>query len=1227
MKRILCATLILATSLSASAADPQTITWIGGAEGSLFDITKWDPAPVSLNSNTEWKDSVRITNTVEFTESGTGYFWRNSYLSISGNSTVKFHARFWTALAKHLTADKEAFVDVEKGSTLVASLMIGGINTCTFVKTGGGKIYGRNIGSAGNLFNKIRILEGTVELDGESNNALRAKTSIEIGSEAQVILNGANGIDTDTDIARALLKVDGLLDLTSKAQRMDGLCGSGVITNAAGGITLQMRAQGQNEFSGKIFGALKVAPAETAPADACLVIASADSLMHADVSVVPTANNPQPLKFKPGIGVFYMRTIPSGYEPVDTDGNPVELRISALITARHLYVSCEKTDDSGDGLSPESAYRTIKAALTSPNLAPAPELNIVHVAKGVYNEGEMGSEKDLSRAEVPANVWLVADDKSEGATIIVGKASDKQPPESWSGCGLGAVRCVKLASGARIEGFTLTGGHTYAEASNKGKSGGGVECADYASYIVDCVISNNVSYRGGGGHKGTYIRTKILSNYATEIGSGLYEGCYLYNCLFDNNGGIGFYSAGSRSLMVNCLFAPQGTSIRADGTDEGKRTDAYNTIFMSDILSNTDYTKKKMRLHNCLTMATVPSNVEIDEDCTVTNAFSSAAEKLAWLGLDENYRPTKAVPGVLVNGGNNAMYSLPINENLKLDLAGALRISGGTIDLGPYEADFARTFVMFEDKDDGITVEGIDAGITEITQGESVSVTLKRTFESERLCIGFTVNGEFFDFDDYPNGWTRDVEGLGLSHSLVINAVYAEKNKIFYVDAENGDDANRGYHIACPKKTLAAAFTPAPAAGAIVYAAPGYYTNETMSVTEEQHYRVVIPRGVSLISLEGAKRTFIGGESSGDHGAVACVKMLNATSLLRGFTCFGGRTNPGISGGGVNGEGTLEDCVFDDCRAAYRGGGAYRATAVRRCRFYNCGAGGIGSAINECLNVYNCVFDACTSGNYVTSYSKPIVNSVFLPSCGANIAAYYIKDHGTYPFSVSNLMNCAVFCAPFDHPVYTRCAFARYTAIADAHLGEGSIVLDSNLPNILSVAKMAEDGTLQAGSALIDAGSNLLYSAISGEIDHAKGQRIYNGTIDIGAFEYDWRGEFAEALSRSRRFTVVEATSNVTKDAGSIAFLDGETVSIEWSWSNGSSRDVSFEVSVSGEGVFSYSLGGGEPVALDCTGGKTEVVLKSVTSPMNLKMEFSGSGTALVSSFIRSDNGMKLVVR
>lgn len=1244
MNKVLCGVLIFATTLSASAAEPRTVTWIGGASGSLFAAENWDPALEFPDTDKNWSDWARITNSVTFTENDAKYFWRNSRLSISGNSTVTFKSRFWTALAKYLTSDKEAFVDVETGSTLAANYMIGGIPTCTFVKTGGGKISGKDIGSNGNLFNRIRILEGTVDLYGDSNNALRAKTGIEIGCGARVSLTGANGIDTVTTGARALVKVDGVLDVNSKAQKVDGLCGNGVITNAYGGLTVQMRAQGQNEFSGRIFGALKVEPAAGAPADACLVIADADSLKYADVSVMPTADNPHPLKFKPGIGVFHVRTAPAGYEPLDTEGNPVELRI----TARHLYVSCDQADDSGDGLSPQSAYRTIAAALSSPNLAPAPDLNVVHVAKGVYDEGEMGSANDLSRAVVPSNVRLVADDKSEGATVIVGRKSDN-PPANCRGCGPGAVRCVKLATGARIEGFTLTGGHTYATASNSGKPGGGVECADYSSYIVDCIISNNVSFRGGGGHKGTYIRTKIFSNFATEVGSGLYEGCYLYNCAVNGNEGVGFYSAGSRSIMVNCLFGPSGTSIRADGFQESSRSDAYNTVFMSPVLtSQNNMDKLKLRMHNCLAMDTVPRDVEIKEDCTVTNGFANAADKLSFLGMDEDFRPVTAMPGVLVNGGSNVMYSLPANENADIDIAGSLRISGGTIDLGPFEADFARTFVMIDDKEGGISVEGAAAGITEVGQGESVTVTIKRTFESDRLCIGFTVNGEFVDFEDYPDGWTVNIEGGDLSNSLVVEAKYVETTAL-YVDSENGNDANRGYHPACARKTLAAAFTPAPAAGTVVYAAPGWYTNETMSVPEnnfeEQLYRVVIPDGVSLVSLEGADRTFIGGKSSDalqddsraqgcGAGAVACVKLLKATSGLRGFTCFGGRTNlkktddghTGISGGGVNGPGKVEDCLFVDCRA-YRGGGAYMATAVRRCRFVDCSAVGLGAAVNECLEVYNCVFDACTNGTYVASYSKPIVNSVFLPSCGANTAVYYIEDHPTYPYSVSNVMNSAVFCAPFKRPVYTCCAFMQVSDIEGVSLGEGSMIVPASRFTVLDVADMNADGSLREGSVLIDAGSNLLYRASGGAIDHAKGQRVYNGTIDIGAYEYDWRGEFARALQPSRWFTVVEAGANVTEDAGGISLSGGDTVRVRWEWSNGSLRDIAFEVAVSGEGVFSYSLSGGEPVTVGCTGGKAEVVLKNVSAPMDLKMEFSGVGTALISSFRRGDNGVKLIVR
>ena len=1245
MNRVFFAAAIFAMAASASFAEPRTVTWIGEASGELLSASNWDPALEFPDGDKNWSDWARITNTVEFTENTDKYFWRNSRLSISGNSTVTFKARFWTATEKYLTADKETYVDIEKGSTLVSSMMIGGIKTCTFVKTGGGTLEGYNIGSFGNLYNKIRILEGTVKLSGNLNNALRACSGIEIGSSAKVILTVANSIDTDSADARALVKVDGILDVNSKAQTMDGLCGSGVITNAKAGITLQMRAQAQNVFTGRIHGALNVAPVADAPVDACLVIGDADTLKYTDLSVVETERHPNPLKFKPGIGVFYARTFPKGKRFFDTNGNEVELRNYA----NHLYVNCS-VEASGDGLTPTSAYKTLKEALESDNLKDAPELNIIHVAPGTYDAGEMGSGTDLSRAVVPGNVHLVADDKSEGATLIVGKASDK-PPANCRGCGEGAVRCVKLLSGARIEGFTLTGGHTYVETSTSGKTGGGVECADYACYIVDCVISNNVAYRGGGGHKGTYVRTKILFNYATQIGSGLYEGCHLYNCAVNGNDGTGFYSAGSRSLLVNCIFGPDGTSIRADGTAEDARSDAYNTIFMSSILSNGNNAGQKMRLHNCLTMDNVPGDVDVDDDCIQMNGFANAQAKMTYLGLNESFAPVAAVPGDVIDRGRRDYCFVPGTEAFDLDIAGNPRVVGPAVDLGPYEMRHDRTLLGINDVDVGIAVEGADKGLQELNDGEELTFTLRRTFDSDYLCKGFTVNGVYVDFDDYPNGWTAKIDGGDLTRSLVIEAVYAKENKTFYVDAENGDDKNRGYHIACPKKTLAAAFTPTPAVGSVVYAAPGYYTNGVMEVATTsygmQQCRVVVPPGVSLISLADADSTFIGGESSKNPpadntfgcgpGSVRCVTMMSEASRIKGFTCFDGRVNcsdndSGAYGGGVQGPGIVEDCVFINC-AATRGGGVSQATAVRRCRFVDCGASYLGSAITECKGVYNCVFDACTNGGYVALYSMPIVNCVFMPSCTPNTAVYYISENDErFPYLPTNVINSAIFCAPFPTnakiPMYTNCAFMRVSNIEEDIKGEGSVILEANRVNVLDVAKMNADGSLQKGSPLVDIGSNELYrTEMAGTGDLAKGQRIYNARIDIGAYEYDWRGEFSRAIGHSRSFSLSEASENVTlAEGGGVLLRGGESIGVVWDRPGSVSRDLSFDVDCSGEGNLTYSFGG-ESFTVAVGEGKKTVSLKGISGRLELSIAFAGEGSATISGFKRADNGVMLLLR
>ena len=468
---------------------------------------------------------------------------------------------------------------------------------------------------------------------------------------------------------------------------------------------------------------------------------------------------------------------------------------------------------------------------------------------------------------------------------------------------------------------------------------------------------------------------------------------------------------------------------------------------------------------------------------------------------------------------------------------------------------------------------------------------------------------------------------------------------VLYVDAVNGDDENSGLSADAPKRTLAATFARMSSLGITVRVEPGRYDSGAMSEVDgdygEQLARVIVPNGVTLESTGGADMTFIVGAASTNSpsddclgngpGAVRCVALRGADCVVRGFTMVDGHvtcnsSSAGYYGGGIYGNGLAEDCVFLNC-SAVRGGGVSRTTC-RRCTFRGCTSSHYGVAAMSCEGLYNCLFMDCTNGSYITMYARPVVNCTFMPGAqAAKTAVNYASEDD----SPSNVVNCVLFTNTRVAANYLNCAFVSNCNMTDACKGAGSFIVpvgsSPTEEESLAAVGMNADGTLTKGSALVDTGTNGLYFSSIGAKDVSGGQRIYNRTIDMGAYEYDWRGEFAEALSHSRRFTVVEATSNVTKDAGGIAFSDGDTVSMEWTWSNGSSRDVSFEVSVSGEGVFSYSFGGGEPVAVDCTGGKTAVVLKSVTSPMNLKMEFSGSGTALVSSFIRSDNGMKLVVR
>lgn len=290
--------------------------------------------------------------------------------------------------------------------------------------------------------------------------------------------------------------------------------------------------------------------------------------------------------------------------------------------------------------------------------------------------------------------------------------------------------------------------------------------------------------------------------------------------------------------------------------------------------------------------------------------------------------------------------------------------------------------------------------------------------------------------------------------------------------------------------------------GDTVFALPGWYTNGTMVVSagDSQTNRVVIPEGVTLASTGGAAETFIVGSPATSPvlnaqgcggGAIRCV-YLNTGAVLRGFTVTNGytyctSTTAGEYGGGVKG-GIVEDCIITGC-VGVRGGGA-SDSVCKRCIFKSNRVSQNGCSINSC-STYNCVFSG-HSGGYLTMYST-IVNCTFLSDNTASSLWYNLNETTVY------VKNCLFLCkiTARDYPIYSHCVFTLDSTISDTNIGQGS------MKKAVSEMGVRSDGRPRKGSCIVDAGDNALYpSDVAGDLDVQGSQRIYNETIDIGAYEW-----------------------------------------------------------------------------------------------------------------------------
>ena len=850
-------------------------------------------------------------------------------------------------------------------------------------------------------------------------------------------------------------------------------------------------------------------------------------------------------------------------------------------------------DDNNDGYTAKRAKRTLAGAMAIPGLKSG---HVVHAAPGVYNEGVMAPQDTVcycsNRVVIASGVGLVAD-QGPTVTVIEGFKSKANA----NGTGPDAIRCVYGKSNtAYVRGFTLRNGSTPVKESQWDATAGGG--AVYGATALDCVITNNYcGYRGGAGFTVRFIRCRITGNGCADgTGTDCYS-CDCYGCVLSGGFVLGNY--------YNCTV--YGQSPWGSGTVK-----IYNSVLEQNLSVSSGNVFDLRNVLSCGTFGGVAG--------TTTNEFCRFNVPAAQVARDAaTLRPLFG--SMLIDAGSDALWTdnfpAAFAAMRDLDFAGGPR-QIGTIDVGAGEYDW-RTLP---------SSSGLDLSLTDNGDG-TTTLSVSRNFTGERLCLGFTYGDETVMFDDHEKGyvWTKTLPLADILKSTLA-PVYPEVQKDFYVDCENGDDSNRGYHPDCAWRTLVGAMTNASVkSGCVVHAAPGVYNEGTMW-GDDCSNRVVIAAGVGLVADGGAAVTTIEGAAAtgpdatakgNGSDAVRCV-YLGGTAWIRGFTITGGHTQSSagtVSGrcaGGVRSaaQGVVVECDITGNSADYRGPAAFGGVYIR-CRFHGNGGRGGDYPVYLTDAMVDCA--AYTTGEFV--YGNPIIlNCAFT---GGN-------TWGTEPKPVYN----SYISSDDGNKAYTNCVLG----VAKSKLKSTSTADDATCRFEVAASFDGNRRPL-AGSPLIDTADKALYDRVFASIlpkatvamfreplDVGLGQRIYNGKLDIGAGEYDWRGDFAKEL-RMRGVEVEAASANVTTNAvKGVDLADGETLKFKGSLKV--SGTVSFKVAVTGGGTVTAKLGEAVLVpdvsgvySFQAEAGETDIVTVS----------FAGSGTATVSDVVLPLRGMLMLVR
>ena len=185
----------------------------------------------------------------------------------------------------------------------------------------------------------------------------------------------------------------------------------------------------------------------------------------------------------------------------------------------------------------------------------------------------------------------------------------------------------------------------------------------------------------------------------------------------------------------------------------------------------------------------------------------------------------------------------------------------------------------------------------------------------------------------------------------------------------------------------------------------------------------------------------------------------------------------------------------------------------------------------------NCLFTG-NHGDRIADYCYGFYNCTFHKNYG-----YTTTATGVYILTEAAEAGVSV---PFVNCICTQTSNKnKFGDLRNSIFLEDITVQGTNsCENLMRVASADElldaDGMPLKGALAVDNGDQAWYDAAAGDMDVRGGQRVYNGAIDVGAFEYDWRPDYTTQLTDSRRLSVTAATPEVVSAEGGVYLPGGE---------------------------------------------------------------------------------------